>query len=136
VVAASLVMAGCGSSSTAPAFILPGPTPTVYTGTVVDSAKGPGAFTVSLVSVGGLMSGTCDMSFSGKAEKDYVSGTVSGGVYTARFEACPSTESTSCSPDCTLTFSGSITASSLTGVYSDVPDSRCLSRTGTISATR
>jgi hypothetical protein len=130
------ILTGCGSSSTAPEFLLPGPAPTVYTGTVVDSAKGTGTVTVSIVSVGGLMSGTCDMSFGGKADQEYVSGTVSSGVYTARFEECPSTETTSCSPDCTLAFSGSLTSSSLTGAYQAVPDVRCLSRTGTITATR
>ena len=131
-----LVLAGCGSSSSGPAFLLPGPAPTVYTGTVVDSAEGNGTVTVSIVSVSGLMSGTCDMSFGGKTETEYVSGTESGGVYTARFEECPSTETTSCSPDCTLAFSGSLTSSSMAGTYAAVPDVRCLSRTGTITATR
>jgi hypothetical protein len=115
---------------------MPGPVPTVFTGTVVDSIDGAGTLTVSLVGVQDLVSGTWDTSFAGKAVRQYVTGPLSGSTYTATFEPCPSTETTGCGPSCIKRFSGTLTASSLSGTYQDRPSPLCPARTGTVTASK
>jgi hypothetical protein len=105
----------------------------VYMGNVVDSILGSGTLIVSLVNVAGLMSGTWEESLGGKGDKLYITSTVSSSIYTATFEACPSTENTSCNPDCVLAFVGALTSSNLSGAYRDVPNRFCLVRTGSIT---
>src|SRR5471030_65376 len=135
-------VAGCSlapSTPTSPLFAFtPGPAPTVYTGTIVDSTSGSGTVTVSLASAAGLTSGTWDMSFGGKAAPEYfISGTMSGNNYAANVTTCYYTGNTSgCSSNCAFAFTGSLTSSSLGGTYRAVSDQSCLGRTGTISAAK
>jgi hypothetical protein len=131
-----LVVAGCGPSSS-PTPLAPftlSPTPTVYTGTVVDSHSGNGTLTVSLVTVAGLTSGTWDALFGGKDAKNYISGTVSGNAYKATFSPCPETDSSACSPDCGFSFSGTFTSAGLSGTYTaSSSNQQCPAETGSIS---
>lgn len=133
--------AGCAPSPTSSDPLLaftPGPAPTVYTGTIVDSTRGSGTVTVSLANAAGLTSGTWQMSFSGKADPEYfVSGTMSGNNYAANVTTCYDTGiSSGCSSDCAFAFTGSFTTSGLSGAYTAVSDQSCLGRTGTISAAK
>jgi hypothetical protein len=137
----SFTVVGCGApTSPSPLFpFVPGPAPTVYTGTAVDSRSGSGTLTVSLVGVLGLTSGTWEMSFGGKADpKRYISGTVSGNAYTATFSACPESDTSNqfCSVDCRFSFAGSLSSSSLVGTYAALPIQSCQAETGSISVNR
>jgi hypothetical protein len=136
VASACLLVGGCNTSSpTSPLLAFtPGPAPTVYVGTVADSASGKGTLTVVLASAAGLTSGTWQMAFDGKADPMYfVSGTLSGGNYAATVTTCFDTDFASgCSSNCTFSFTGSLTSSSLGGTYTAVSNQSCLGRTGTI----
>jgi hypothetical protein len=125
--------AACSSSSSALTPYFPGPTPTVYAGTVTDSIGGSGTVSISLTAVQGLMSGTWDMSFAGKADpRRYISGTLSGSAYTATVEQCP----TGCAPDCRFVFTGTVSSSNLIGTYTPVVNGVCPAHAGSVSATK
>jgi hypothetical protein len=143
--AASLTLLACGDH-TAPIgpmllSYVPGPAPTVFSGSIVDSNKANGVVTVSLASASGLTSGTWNMSFGQKADPQYyVSGTVSGTQYTATMNGCIETDVTlSCDSSCTFSFMGTFGGSGLNGTYTstDVTATQtCPARTGTINATK
>jgi hypothetical protein len=134
-----IVNAGCNRSSpTSPLLaFMPGPAPTVYAGTTVDSTKGGGTVTVSLSTAEGFTGGIWAMSFAGKAETQRtISGTASGGLYSATFLDCPDTVSSTCVPNCHFSFTGSLTATSLNGTYVAIPSPFCPDRTGNVNAAK
>jgi hypothetical protein len=107
---------------------------TVYTGSVTDSVTGSGTINVSLVNVEGLVSGTWDMSFDGKSSaRRYVSGTQSGASYSASVSVCPETDQNSGCSSCRWQFSGTLTAATLTGTYTQASTS-CQAESGNVSA--
>jgi hypothetical protein len=115
----------------------PGAAQTVYAGTVTDSVSGSGTISVSVVNVQGLVSGTRTATFAGKPHAtEYISGSQSGTTYTATVSLCPETDqsSSTCSPDCRLLFSGSLTSTSLTGNYTVVSNPLCQAESGNVSA--
>jgi hypothetical protein len=139
---ACLLIAGCTDTSSSPSSFLaftPGPAPTVFAGTIVDSVRGSGTVTVSLNSAGGLTSGLWNMSFGGKADPVYfVSGTLSGNNYAATVTTCvDNSDSAGCAPNnCTLALAGSLSSSTLTGTYVAAPNQSCTGRTGSVNATK
>ena len=110
----------------------------VYAGTITASTEGSGTLKVGLTNAAGLTSGTWDMSFGGKADPEYfVSGTVNGTSYTAIVTTCVDTGASSgCSSNCAFSFTGALTASSLSGTYTAVSQPSCLGRGGSIAANR
>jgi hypothetical protein len=79
------------------------------------------------------------MSFAGQADPVYfVSGTLSGSNYAATVTTCfDNPISSGCAPNnCTLSFAGSLTASTLTGAYAAAPNQPCTGRTGSINTTK
>ena len=137
----SMLVAGCNNSSSAPSAFLPGfipgPAPTIFAGTVADSTRGNGTVTATLTAVDNLASGYWEMAFSGKADvKRVISGTLSGTAYNAIFSDCGDQESSSCLPNCHFSFSGSLTASSLTGTYTRIVSPGCVAGTSTVNATK
>jgi hypothetical protein len=138
VVFACLIVAGCSSpSSTGFSPFTPGPAPTIYSGTLVDSSSGNGTLTISLTNAAGLTGGTWAMSFGGRADPvRLISGTVSDSNYVATIKDCQETGVMSCVPNCRFSFTGSFTSSSLGGTYTAVSDRLCPVRRGSISATK
>ena len=142
VASACLIVSGCNNSSSSPSPFLafvPGPAPTVFAGTLTDSARGTATLTVSLTNAGGLTSGLWNMSFAGKADPVYfVSGTLDGSNYTATVTTCfDNGVSSGCGPNnCTLSFAGTLTSSTLTGTYTAAPNQPCTGRSGSISTTK
>jgi hypothetical protein len=139
--ASFFIVSGCttASSPTSAQFAYtPGPTPTVYSGTISDTNSGSGTVKVSLTNAAGLTSGTWDMSFGGKADPEYVvSGTLSGNDYTAKLSGCVTTaDSVSCTTNCTFSFAGTFTSSGLSGTYTANPVQSCPVRTGNVNATK
>jgi len=137
----SALAAGCSNSSSAPSTFLPGfipgPAPTVFAGTVVDSTRGNGTVTVTLTGVDTLTSGYWEMSFGGKADvKRVISGTVRGTAYNGTFADCADLESFTCSPNCHFSLVGSLTASTLSGTYTRIVSPGCVAGTGTVNATK
>jgi hypothetical protein len=134
-VVACLVVAGCSPSSPSSLFAsTPGPAPTVYTGTVMDSINGSGTLTVSLVTVLGLTSGAWDMSFGGKADAHRnVSGQLNGTVYDATVY-----QDSGDNMFDEFKVTGSLTAGSLTGSYVSLysPSQELPARSGTIALTK
>ena len=131
--------AGCNRSSpTSPLLAFtPGPAPTVYAGTAVDSTKGGGTVTVSLSSAQGFTGGSWAMSFAGKAETQRtISGTANGESYSATFLDCPDNGFSTCVPNCHFSFTGSLTATSLNGTYKAIPSQSCPDRTGNVNAAK
>jgi hypothetical protein len=138
---AFLLVAGCNNTASAPSSFLaftPGPAPTVYAGTIVDSTKGNGTVKVSLTGVAGLTSGTWEMSFGGKADPVYfVSGPGGSTIYAATVTTCSDTGiSSGCASNCAFSFVGSLTSSSLSGTYTAVSNQSCLGRTGSVNTTK
>ena len=103
----------------------------------MDSIKGTGTLVVSLSSGGGLTGGTWLMTFGGKVDgESLVSGTVNGTTYTAMVTECAQTDVSGCTPNCALSFTGSLTATAIDGAYTAVQRSSCPARAGTVDARR
>jgi hypothetical protein len=140
VVAGSVLVAGCSSDSSAPSSFLafiPGPAPTIYAGSIVDSVAGTGTLKVSLNSAGGLISGNWDMSFAGKADPTYTISGPESTAYQATITTCKTDQfGESCTSKCAFHFTGTLTNSSLSGTYSATSDQSCLGRSGTVNATK
>lgn len=144
VAAGGLMLMACNHTApTSPMLLpyVPGPSPSVFSGTIVDSTRADGVVTVSLATASGLTSGTWNMSFGQKADPQYyVSGTVSGSQYTATLNGCISTDvSLSCGSSCTFSFMGTFDGSGLTGAYKSTDATAtqtCPARTGAINATK
>jgi hypothetical protein len=132
--------ASCGPSSpSAPSFFIGAPTIT-YTGNVVDSAHGDGIAAMMLATVQGVTSGTVDEAFNAAAEpRRVITGSVTGGVYSAQFSECPQADGSSfnCSGPCTFSFVGSLSSTAVSGNYTAIVTKTCSERTGTMTlATR
>jgi hypothetical protein len=131
----SVVESGCNSSSPGTPSIAAF-SATTYSGSISDSYYGAGALTVTLTPVQGLASGTWSVTYAGKAPEPLraISGPVSGSNYTAQV----TTGSTdfSFSTGCTLLFTGTLTATRLSGSYQRVVTNICPPGTGTIDVTR
>jgi hypothetical protein len=144
VAAAGLALMACARTTpTSPLLLpyVPGPSPSVFSGSIVDSTQANGVVTVSLATASGLTSGTWNMTFGQKADPQYyVSGTVSGTQYTATMNGCIQTDvSSSCSSSCRFSFAGTFGSSGLTGTYASTDataTATCPARTGTINATK
>ena len=131
----SALVAACHNSSSAPSTFLPGfvpgPAPTIYTGSITDSVMGAGTVKVSLNEAGGLISGTWDMSFAGKADPTYTISGSEGSEYDATVTTCHDNGSgVNCVSNCTFRFAGTLTSSRLTGTYSPTSAQPCSGRTG------
>jgi hypothetical protein len=99
--------------------VIPGPTPTPYSGTVQDAVSGVGTLRITLSTYGSLISGTWNVTFNGRAAAmRYISGTVNNNMLagTVHPEASdsPFFFSTGCTSSLTATFS----SSTITGTYS------------------
>jgi hypothetical protein len=137
----SALVAACNNSSSAPSTFLPGfipgPAPTIYTGSITDSVEGNGTLKVSLNEAGGLISGTWDMSFAGKADPTYTISGPEGAAYDATVTTCHDNGSgLNCVSNCTFRFTGTLTNSSLAGTYSATTAQPCSGRTGSVKATK
>src|SRR4029077_3147017 len=113
------------------------PKATTYSGSISDSFFGDGALTVALTPVQGLQSGTWSVTYAGKAPQGVqtISGPVSGSVYTA--QVTNGSTDTSFSTGCTLLFTGTLTATRLSGSYQRVATPPiCPAGTGTIDVAK
>jgi hypothetical protein len=132
--------ASCNNSSSAPTPLLAfvaGPAPTIYAGSIADSVEGNGTLKVALNSAAGLVAGTWDMSFAGKADPTYTISGPEGTAYSATVTTCKDNGfGLNCNSKCAFHFSGSLTTTSLNGTYSAISDQSCLGRTGTINTTK
>lgn len=138
---AGTLVGGCNNSSSAPSAFLPGfipgPAPTIYTGSIVDSVAGTGTLKVSLNSAGGLDSGTWDMSFAGKAEPTYTVSGPAATAYDATITTCIDSQfGIQCVTRCIFHFTGSLTSANLDGTYSAISDQSCIGRTGSVHTTK
>jgi hypothetical protein len=140
---AGLTLTACQNGTISPLLMpyVPGPAPSVFSGSIVDSNSGNGVVTLSLASASGLTSGTWNMSFGQKADPQYyISGTLSGAQYAATLNGCIQTDvSLNCGSSCTFSFTGTFDASSLTGTYKSTDQAAtqfCPTRAGTINATK
>jgi hypothetical protein len=131
-----LIVAGCNAASpTSPQFAYtPGPTPTVYSGTIIDSVGGTATLKVSLVSAANVITGT--LSFGGNAGGWSILGTLSGNNYTAIITPCSNNSDGQCETSCSFSFAGSLTSSSLSGTYTGSSNSTCVGQTGSINTTK
>jgi hypothetical protein len=129
----------CNNVST-PTLPLPvaGPPQTVYTGTITDSVAGTGSLTVTVSSAESSTGGTWLETFPGKnARSRFVNGIVNGSSYTATVSDCVETNFQACFPNCRQTFTGTLTASTLSGSYAEVPGDSCATvRSGTVSTAK
>jgi len=136
------LMAGCNLSSPGTPSIIAATTSTLnattYSGSVSDSYAGAGTLTVTLTPVQGLASGSWLATYAGKAPERVraISGPVSGSTYTARVTN-GSTDFVSYGPDCQLQFTGTLTATRLSGNYQSlVGFESCPTSTGTVDLTK
>jgi hypothetical protein len=110
---------------------------TVYSGSIIDSVKGSGTIVISLSNGGGFTGGTWLATFNGKGDGEtLVSGTVSGNAYVATVTQCAETDISGCSPNCALSFKGSLTSTAIAGTYGSIPRGSCSTRAGTVDARR
>lgn len=141
-VAAAGFLAACAQGSTPPqnALTVPtAPTPTtVYAGTITDSVGGSGSVTISLQSSGSIIGGTWTAAFpEQKTWTRVVTGTVNGSSVTATAADCVESDTSTCFPDCRQVFTGTLTATAITGSYVEVPGDSCAPpRSGTVNAVK
>jgi hypothetical protein len=107
----------------------------VYTGTINDSVYGTGSLTVSLSSGDLSTGGSWVETLPGKKlySSRLITGTVKGTTYTATVSDCIANDYTACAPNCRQTFTGTLTSSTLSGSYAEVPGDSCATRNGSIS---
>jgi hypothetical protein len=117
----AFAVAACAActSSPAPSALLPfepGPTPTIYLGSIQDSESGPGTLRLSLSTAAGVTAGTWDATFSGRPTLTRtVTGTIANNVLTATVRV---QEGIVTSPDgCTFTMTSTFSANGLSGTY-------------------
>jgi hypothetical protein len=136
--AALVAAAACGSSSaTSPLGVAPGPAPTVYVGSIQDSASGAGTLRLTLSTVQGVVGGTWTATFNGRSEPTLViTGVPQNDQLTATIH--PEVTDTSGSSGCTLSMTATIAASQISGTYASfaVTPTCPAARTGTFAATR
>jgi len=112
---------------------------TSYSGTIIDSVIGTGSVTVIINSSAGTSSpGTWIEVFPGqKSTTRFISGTLDGTSYRATVSDCRPGSSTPCSPNCQQAFTGTLTSSTLSGAYAEVPGDSCATvRSGNINAAK
>jgi hypothetical protein len=132
-VAVAAACASCTSSSPAtPSFFVGAPS-TTYAGSVEDSARGAGTATMTLATVQGITSGNVDMTFATAEARRVITGSVTNGVYAAKFSSCPGTD-VSCS-GCEFSFVGSVSRTAISGSYAEIVTQFCSARTGTMTLT-
>ena len=103
IVLVASTVAGCGSQSTgtSPFAVAPGPTPTVYAGSIQDSISGAGALRLTLSSAAGVIGGTWAATFNGRSQPVLTfTGTLANDVLTGTVS--PEVTDTSGSSGCTL----------------------------------
>ena len=131
----SVMLSACSASPSSPSafFPIPGPSPTVYAGTVQDTLRGTGSIRVTETVVLGLASGSWDMTFSGVADPTRtVSGPLNGTTYNAIFS-----QGTGDQPfGCQFVLAASLTPSRLTGTYVSRSTRDCPDRSGTVDLTK
>src|SRR5256885_6253405 len=104
IVLACAALAECSSSSTPPSpfGFAPGPTPTVYAGSIQDSVSGSGTLRLTLSTAAGVTGGTWTATFNGRSEPTLiVTGAVASDVPTATVH--PEETDTSSTSGCTST---------------------------------
>ena|SRR2546430_1840832 len=116
IVLACAALAECSSSSTPPSpfGFAPGPTPTVYAGSIQDSVSGSGTLRLTLSTAAGVTGGTWTATFNGRSEPTLV---VTGAVANDLLTATVHPEETDTS-GCTSTMTATLAASGITGRYS------------------
>lgn len=144
VVVLATTIAGCVKTPTTPSLgvlpYVPGPAPTVFSGSIQDSVGGNGSITIQLTTASGITSGTWIMSFGTTSETRLISGSISGTSYTAEVSQCnndPSVGGTTCIPNCRMSFFATLTSTTLSGTYTEVPGDSCATpRSGTVNAVK
>jgi hypothetical protein len=145
VVALAVMTAACMRTPTTPSVgtlaYVPGPAPTVFTGSMQDSVGGNGSITVLLATASGLTSGTWIMAFGTRGEPTrFISGSISGTSYTAEVSQClydPNVGGVACIPNCRMSFQATLTSTTLSGSYAEEPGDSCgTPRSGTVNAVK
>ena len=139
IVLACAALAECSSSSTPPSpfGFAPGPTPTVYAGSIQDSVSGSGTLRLTLSTAAGVTSGTWTATFSGRTEATrFVSGVVANDVYTAT--VYPYGNEVVTTSGCISSMTAMLSASGVSGNYSTfrVTTSCPTAQTGSFTLTR
>jgi hypothetical protein len=107
-----------------------------YTGTITDSVGGTGSLTVTVSSGDSSTGGTWLETFPGKNPRSrFINGILTGSSYTATVSDCIESDSQGCFPNCRQTFTGTLTASTLSGSYAEVSGDSCATvRSGSVNA--
>ena len=119
IVLVASTVAGCGSQSTgtSPFAVAPGPTPTVYAGSIQDSISGAGALRLTLSSAAGVIGGTWAATFNGRSQPVLTfTGTLANDVLTGTVS--PEVTDTSGSSGCTLSMRATVSGPGISGTYS------------------
>ena len=119
IVLALAMLAGCSSSSTPPSpfAVVPGPTPTVYGGSIQDSVSGAGTLRLILSTAAGVTGGTWSATFNGRTEPTLiVTAVAANGLLTGTVH--PEVTDNGGSSGCTSSMTATLSASGISGTYS------------------
>jgi len=133
---AATTLVSCSSGPSSPPFLLPGPTPTVYAGSVHDSADGDGTVRITLTTVSGVTTGTWTPTFGGRTQgARVIDGQVNGSMFTGSIH--PFVNEVSSESGCTLSATGAFSSSGFSGTYSTFAVTRSCptATTGSFTAT-
>ena len=135
ILATTLVSCSSGGPSSPP-FLLPGPTPTVYAGSVQDSADGAGTVRITLTTVQGVTTGTWTPTFGGRTQgARVIDGQVNANMFTGSIH--PFVDEVSSESGCTWSVTGAFSSSGFSGTYSTFAVTRSCptATTGSFTAT-
>jgi hypothetical protein len=114
------------SSSTGPSsppFLLPGPTPTVYAGSVQDAVNSAGTVRITLTTVSGVTTGTWTPTFGGRTQgASVIDGKVASNMFTGSVH--PFEGEGFSDTGCTLSVTGTFSSSGFSGTYSTLNGTR------------